>query len=214
MNGFEAKDRGLRNPSSILSVQTILKLRYAHHCSSHKQALARNDPAHPESYNLTIRIKKKQTSQGTLYFCAKLAIHVQCSGQLPLGARSSCPNSAAEHAALPALRGVWGTGCVRYRGDPRLRTQALPGISCSDQGTRQSEILGREPGLSHSAWTTFPGQKEKGKKKKGELTKGKRGNNNPVGEIQANLALYATKNTILTFFHAIYMYFKETTQTI
>lgn len=52
------------------------------------------------------------------------------------------------------------------------------------------------------------------KKKKGELTKGKRGNNNPVGEIQANLALYATKNTILTFFHAIYMYFKETTQTI
>lgn len=45
-----------------------------------------------------------------------------------------------------------------YRVDLHMRGWALPGISCSDQGTRQ--MLGREPGFMNSAWTTFPGQKE------------------------------------------------------
>lgn len=65
-----------------------------------------------------------------------------------------------------------GSRCMCYRVDLHMRGWALPGISCSDQGTRQ--MLGREPTFMNSAWTTFPGQKEEERERKDNSKKKKK----------------------------------------
>lgn len=175
MNGFEAKDRGLRNSSSILSVQTILKLQYAHHCSSHKQALARNDPAHLESYSPTIRSKKSKHHKERCISAQNLPF--MCN------ARGSChwEHAACAQTAPQSTQRFWHRGACGARGACAIgvtRACALrpcPGFPVQSRAPDSQRSWAESQGSPILLGQHFQARRRREKKKKRRINKRGRG---------------------------------------